>query len=70
MGNCSAHEELPDEHDIGDLRQKLAEEGMRSNDRKPEGKSPAQQAEWRQRHRNLKQTLYAYGWEQLMAHIL
>lgn len=46
------------------------EDGVRTNDPKPESESPEQQAEWRQRHKNFTQTLYSYGWEQLMGHIL
>lgn len=48
----------------------LVEDGARTNDRKLEDQQPEQQAEWRQRHKNLSQTLYSYGWEPLAAHIL
>lgn len=48
----------------------LAEDGARTNDRKPESGSPEQQAEWKRRHKDLTQTLYSYGWEPLTAHIL
>lgn len=48
----------------------LIEDGARTNDRKPESVSPEQQAEWKRRHKDLTQTLYSYGWEQLTAHIL
>jgi hypothetical protein len=46
------------------------EDGHRTNDRKPESESPEQQAEWKRRHKDFTQTLYSYGWEQLMAHVL
>lgn len=48
----------------------LIEDGHRTNDRKPESESPEQQVAWKRRHKNFTQTLYSYGWEQLMAHVL
>lgn len=50
--------------------QLLMEDGARTNDRKPESESREQQAEWKQRHKDLTQTLYSYGWEQLTAYVL
>lgn len=48
----------------------LIEDGARTNNRKPDSGSPQQQEEWSRRHKDLTQTLYSYGWEQLMAHVL
>lgn len=48
----------------------LIEDGVRTNDRKPESDSPEQQAEWKRRHKALTQMLYSFGWEQLTAYAL
>jgi|GEM_PF-6040346 len=50
--------------------QLLIDDGVRTNDCKPESALPEQQGEWKRRHKDLTQTLYSYGWKQLMGHIL
>lgn len=50
--------------------QLLVEDGVRTNDPRPANELPERYAEWKQRHKNLTQTLYSYGWEQLMAYVI